>query len=117
MENQPMPGGFKIRSPQGRNLDLFIGAKSYAQDTMEGWIRGENIAQDLIIPEIVIDGFEIYGLKAWYPASAWPIFFLPARVGVEKPPKLSAEDITVWLGSKPQLIRVLWRSMVCPPVS
>ncbi len=105
-------GSFSIRCPAGRNLALFVGKKSYARTSLEGWVMADELHQDIAIPEIRIGDFEVYGLKVWYSASAWHIFFLPAKVGTGKPPALRASDLYVWIDDEQREITAFTEHMV-----
>ncbi len=90
-------GRFRIRCPQGRELNLFIADTEYARNTMEAWVMSDAVDVDTHIDRIVIGSFEVYGLKAWYSASAWHIFFLPAKAGVKMPPDLVEDDVRFYV--------------------
>lgn len=105
-------GSFSIRCPAQRNLALFVGKKSYARTTLEGWVMADELHQDIAIPEVRIGDFEIYGLKVWYSASAWHIFFMPAKVGTDKPLALRASDLYVWIDDEQKEITAFTEHMV-----
>ena len=90
-------GGFRLFCPAGRLWQVFVGDRSYARSTLEGWIVCPGLDRDLQLPEIRVGDFEVYDLQAWFSAGLWHLFFIPARVDVEIPPRLDKEDLFIWV--------------------
>jgi len=97
-------GGFWLYCPAGRIWQVFVGDRSYARSTLEGWIVCPGLDRDLQIPEIRVGDFEVYDLQAWFSAGLWHVFFVPARVDVEIPPRLDREDVLIWVNGTPARI-------------
>ncbi len=94
-------GYFRIECPRGKKLWLFVGDKTYGKTSLEGWVTGPDLQNDIKIPEIKIGDFEVYDLKTWFSAGVWHVFFIPARVDMDTPPELEKKDIQVWIDGKP----------------
>ncbi len=105
-------GVFAVRCPRGRELNLFVGDREYAQSTMEAWVMKDDTDADLRLERITIGDFEVYGLKAWHSASAWHVFFLPAKAGEKMPPALDADDMKVYVDGVEKEIQSCTRHFV-----
>jgi len=93
-------GNFSLYCPEGRRLKIFVADPTYGRTTLETWIMGDELKGDLDINPHIGGNLELYELRAWFFWNVWNVFFIPAIVSTEIPPKLKKEDIRIWINDK-----------------
>jgi len=93
-------GNFSLYCPEGRRLRIFVAGPSYGRTTLETWIMGDELKGDLEINPHIGGNLELYELRAWFFGRIWNMFFVPAIVSTEIPPKLKKEDLRIWINGE-----------------
>jgi hypothetical protein len=93
-------GNFTLYCSEGRRLRVFVADTSYGKTTLECWIMADELKSDIEINPHIGGNLELYELKAWFLWNVWNVFFIPAIVSTEIPPKLKKEDLRIWINEE-----------------
>lgn len=90
-------GKYLLYYPEGRPLRVFVADTRYGKTILESWIMANELKGDIEINPHIGGNFELYEFRVWSFDNIWNIFFLPAIVDSNLPPRLRKEDIRVWI--------------------